>query len=105
MIDGVITTNFDPLLEMLFPQFRVFVGQEELLFEDLMSVGEIYKIQGSHEEPDSLVLTKEDYERFGRENPVLAAKLMTVFVEHPVVFLGYSLSDPNVAAILQAIVG
>ncbi len=105
VIDGVITTNFDPLLEVLFPQFRVFVGQEELLFEDVMSVGEIYKIHGSHEEPDSLVLTKEDYDKFGRENPVLAAKLMTVFVEHPVLFLGYSLSDPNVAAILQAIVG
>jgi hypothetical protein len=104
IVDGVITTNFDPLLETLFPDFRVFVGQEELLFEDPQGIGEIYKIHGSHEKPDSLVLTRRDYDQFHENNPYLAAKLMTIFVEHPIIFVGYSLSDENVASILQAIV-
>jgi hypothetical protein len=103
VIDGVITTNFDPLLEQLFPDFEVFVGQEALLFENAVGVGEIYKIHGSVEAPDSLVLTRRDYDRFDETNPYLAAKLMTIFVEHPIVFLGYSLSDPNIGAILRAI--
>ena len=104
VVDGVITTNFDPLLEYVFGDFRVFLGQEELLFEDPQGVGEIYEIHGSHRQPTSMVLTRDDYDVFERNNPYLAAKLMTIFVEHPIVFLGYSLSDENIAAIIGAIV-
>ncbi|XKH58042.1 SIR2 family protein [Citricoccus nitrophenolicus] len=102
-LQGVITTNYDPLLEHLYPDYKVFVGQDELMFTDPAGVGEIYKIHGSHEAPESLVLTAEDFEVFNDKNPYLVAKLLTLFVEHPVIFLGYSLSDPNVRQILTSI--
>ena len=45
-IDGIITTNWDLLLEGLFPDYKKFIGQEELLFSSTQAVGEIYKIHG-----------------------------------------------------------
>ncbi len=102
-IDGIVTTNWDLLLEHLFPDMEVYVGQDELLFSASHGVGEIYKIHGCCSNPNSLVATAADYERFEARNPYLAAKLLTVFAEHPIVFIGYSLNDPNISAILQSI--
>lgn len=103
-VDGIITTNWDLFLEKLFPDYRVYVGQSELLFSNPQSIGEIYKIHGSSSRPASLVLTREDYDLFEDRNPYLAAKIITLFVEHPIIFIGYSLSDKNIANILKAIV-
>jgi hypothetical protein len=102
-VDGIITTNWDTLIESLFPEFEVFIGQEQILFSTSQGIAEIYKIHGCSTEPNSLVLTASDYEDFNRRNPYLAAKLLTIFVEHPVIFIGYSLSDENVTDVLKQI--
>lgn len=103
-IDGIITTNWDDTAERLFPKFTPYVGQEQLFFSSTYSVGEIYKIHGSYKIPQSLILTENDYDGFSKKNPYLAAKLITIFIEHPIVFLGYSISDSNIQDILKSIV-
>lgn len=102
-VDGIITTNWDNLLEKQFPTFEVYIGQEGLLFSQSQSIAEIYKIHGCCSEPNSIILTNEDYKLFEKRNPYLAAKLLTIFIEHPIIFMGYSNSDENIRQILNAI--
>jgi hypothetical protein len=104
-IDGVITTNYDTVLEdRLFPEYTSYTGQDEVIFSEQHDIAEIYKIHGSVKDPDSLVLTNEDYSRFDDKNAYLASKLITIFLEHPVIFLGYSISDSNIQTILSEII-
>ncbi|WP_157951402.1 SIR2 family protein [Rhodococcus opacus] len=101
---AVITTNWDEILEGALPDFEVFIGQNDVLFTTLQSVGEIYKIHGSVTDPQSLVLTQEDYADYWNRNPYLIAKMLTLFVEHPVLFFGYSVSDPHIRKLLSNLV-
>ena len=60
-IAGVITTNYDTFLEDHFQGFCKYVGQSELIFSPIQGVAEIYKIHGSIEVPDSIVINEDDY--------------------------------------------
>lgn len=102
-VSGVITTNYDRTCESLFPSFKTYVGERDLLFSEQGLSQEIYEIHGSVSEPESMVLTNADYAEFGRHRKYLAAKLLTIFIEYPVIFLGYSIQDENVRAILEGI--
>ncbi|MFA0438431.1 hypothetical protein BCU70_13115 [Vibrio sp. 10N.286.49.C2] len=103
-IDGVITTNWDIFLEQQFPKFTPFIGQDGLITGRSHGIAEIYKIHGCCTEPNSLVLTESDYDKYRKKNPYLSSKLLTMFIERPVIFLGYSLTDEHIAEILEDIV-
>lgn len=102
-VAGIITTNYDCFLESIFKSFTTYGSQEELLLSNTMGIAEIYKIHGSCTNPSSIVITGEDYQQFDENCVYLAAKLLTTFLESPIVFLGYSLNDWNVRKVLRSV--
>ena len=103
-ISGIITTNYDTFLEDHCEGYKTYVGQNQLVFSSLQGIAEIYKIHGSVETPNSIVINERDYEKFEKQEKYLAAKLMTIFVEYPIIFMGYSISDSNIQMIIRSIV-
>lgn len=102
-VAGIITTNYDEFIEKIFQGYTTYVGQEELIFSTIYETGEIYKIHGCCTKPESIVITEKDYEDFIRKSDYLTAKLLTIFLEHPIIFIGYSISDKNIRNILKSI--
>ena len=63
----------------------------------MQGIAEIYKIHGSVQNPESIVINKADYQKFYDKGKYLAAKLMTIFI-------GYYISDSDIQAILSDVV-
>jgi hypothetical protein len=99
---AIITTNYDEFLERIFPDYQSIIGQKILSSESAF-FGEIFKIHGCVTSPDSLVLTKKDYDDFLCTKKYLSAKLLTFFLEHPLLIVGYSAADENIKTILSDI--
>lgn len=100
--NSIITTNFDTLSENIFSEYTPVIGQTIIRAASMM-IGEVFKIHGCITEPSSLIVTSSDYENWTEKKKYLSAKLLTFFLEHPVLIVGYSAQDENVIAILRDI--
>ena len=102
-ISAVITTNYDNFLEneIFTNDYHVFCHQNELFSSDSYNIAEIYKIHGSITDAKSLVITEKDYENFNSSRKLIIAKMLTLFAESPIVFLGYSFTDENIQHIIE----
>jgi len=99
-ISSVLTTNYDDLLNSrIFVDSDVFVFQDDLYFHDHTNYAEIYKLHGDINNPNTIIVTEEDYDGFFSNLKLLTAKVMTLLCDFPVIFLGYSLSDDNIKKI------
>ena len=97
---AIITTNYDCLLETLYPKYEAIVGQQVIQQKKSTDIGYILKIHGSVEDCESIVIEQHDYDNFFEKQIYLIAKLFTYFMEHPIIFIGYSLNDDNIKSIL-----
>lgn len=96
---AIVTTNYDEVIEPLFPGYERVISQQ-ILRKPFLAIGEIFKIHGCVSQPESVVINEVDYARFEEDHKYLSAKLLTYFIEHPLVFIGYRANDPNIKKIL-----
>lgn len=99
---SIITTNYDQLCELIFPNHTPIIGQK-IIKTSSVTIGEIFKIHGCVSDHKEIVLTSSDYEKWTDRKKYLSAKLLTLFLEHPLLIVGYGAQDPNVLAILRDI--
>lgn len=100
---SIITTNYDTFLEKSFPNSSIIVGQNIISEKSKGNKRKILKIHGSITYPPSIIIDERDYEHFINTKKYLTAKLLTYFLEYPVIIMGYSLNDRNILGILQTI--
>lgn len=106
-VSAILTTNYDLFLEkeIFNSDFKVFVRQNELFSSDSYNIAEIYKIHGSVSDANSIVITEADYESFTNTRKLIIAKMLTLFAESPIIFLGYSFTDENIQTIIADFLG
>lgn len=104
-VSCIITTNYDCFLEKCFGEdrFTKYIGQDDLLFSTTYEVGELYKIHGCCTKPESIVINADDYKKLQQKSAYLSAKILTMFLERPIIFLGYGINDSDIKTILESI--
>lgn len=99
----IVTTNYDNVLERQFSEgYRAVSYQSESLGAAIRSGSYvILKIHGTRNEPQDLILTRLDFTRLRRKGARSLAILEALFMTRTVLFLGYSLGDPDLQLILE----
>lgn len=94
-----ITTNYDSFIEDNL-SFQPVIGNDVFFCN---SYGMVYKIHGSLDLPESILITKEDYDIFKNKYELLQAQLISMFINNPIIFIGYSMNDDNIKSVLNTI--
>ena len=105
--DIVCTTNLDFLLERQYeftPRTYTPLIDEAQLSVNLNSNSiALLKLHGDLNNPNRLVVTEEDYDRFLERYPVIATYLANLLITRTAVFIGYSLDDPDFRQMWQVV--
>jgi hypothetical protein len=107
---AIVTTNFDTLIEDAFRLWSdegvpkcptgAQLGRHGTLLLDRAFF--ILKAHGTILDEKSLVFTSEDYRRITHANPAFQSMMAAILLTHSVLFVGYSLSDPNFRLLLES---
>lgn len=92
----IITTNYDRLLEQALRRVRkgfvLIVRDSDVPYFDETKII-LIKMQGCITQPDSLIITEDDYEEFLVRLPTLSDVIRALFATKTLIFIGYDLED------------
>lgn len=91
----IATTNYDTILESIL-NGRAFSISPDSCFTKISGLVPVYHIHGIRSNPDSIVITNEDYAYLFRPNDYRQARLPFLMKESLVLMIGYGLGDINV---------
>lgn len=105
----IITTNYDEFIEKNFEHFSAGNSSHNVckhnginLINDLRSpIRSIVKMHGCVTEPNDVVLDRVSYFEARRQNQALFQAIAALMTVNTVVFIGYSISDPDIQLILE----
>ena len=95
---AILTTNYDRLIESVYlGDTSIYVhAKVPALNEDFF----IWKLHGDVLDPDSIVFDENDYDNLA-VNPRVLTVLDGLFQQNMVLFVGYSLKDPDLLLVLK----
>ncbi len=113
-IEVVLTTNFDNLMERAFIKndkdaakaiYNRFGNQEQIKIAPSVHAPLVYKLHGSLDDIDSMIMTEDNYIDFLismiEGNPKIPDKIKTIFDTCSILFIGYGLKDWNIRVLLR----
>lgn len=103
----IITTNFDKILDKICNDEGYVVCEyydvEKIISHIKSPKRIIIKAHGCIDNLDKIIFTGSQYFKAKKENPGFYKILESLFITHTVIFLGYSLSDPDINLNLENI--
>lgn len=101
----ILTTNYDDFIEKSYNEsspvpITKFIGQKGF-FSENYGYSELFKLHGCIEAPVDIILSEKDYEKFEKNSNLISAKVISLMLKSPIIFLGYSLTDLNVRKIIK----
>ena len=94
----IITTNWDDLIEITCQKssrpFQVVVNHEQTTKYNDNQTG-IFKMHGDLHHPSLIIAGKDQYEGYTTSHGFMITKLKSLFQNHSILFIGYSLQDTD----------
>ena len=102
----IVTTNYDRLVELTWQHLGQLVNivwrDDQLPLYDEKRAVQIIKMHGTVDDSD-MVLTASDYDTYAERRPLIYQFVASLFSTRTILFLGCSLTDPNLVSLLEKI--